>query len=198
MHSRRLACFILGLWVAGGMFMAVVAIENLRSVDRLLNSPNPVASLEFRTLGTQSSRLLLRYAASEQNRYLVENWEIAQIFLGILFFLFILFGTHEGKFSLFVGLALLLITVAQRLFLTPEIVAVGRTMDFVPPDAQSGARIKLMVLQRGYELIELFKWIVALSLAGRLVFARRSRSSRAEVKQQLDMLKKPAYREADR
>src|SRR5215831_6530704 len=99
MHSRRLACLILGLWLAGGMFMAWVATENFRSVDRLMDSPNPMASLEFRTLGPQASRLLLRYAASEQNRYFFETWETVQILLGVLFFFFLLFGTHEDKLS---------------------------------------------------------------------------------------------------
>jgi len=175
--------------------MAWVATENFRSVDRLLDSANPVASLEFRTLGPQASRLLLRYAASEQNRYLFENWEIVQIMLGILFFLFLLFGTHEDKLPIIVSLILLIITAGQRLFVTPELIAIGRSIDFIPPDAQSGARTKFMLLHRGYEVMELFKWIVLLALAARLIVARR-RSSRAEVKQQLDLLKKPNYRPA--
>jgi hypothetical protein len=185
------------LWLAGGMFMAWVATENFRSVDRLLNSPNPVASLEFRTLGPQASRLLLRYAASEQNRYLFENWEIVQIMLGILFFLFMLFGTHEGKFSLIAALLLLAIAASQRLILTPELIAIGRTIDFVPSDSQSGARTKFMLLHYGYEGVEVFKWVVVLALAGRLIISRR-RSASAEEKQQLELLKRTTTRPAGR
>ena len=178
--------------------MAWVATENFRSVDRLLDSPNPVASLEFRTLGPQASRLLLRYAASERNRYFFENWEIAQILLGVMFFFFLLFGTHEDKVSLIVALALLIITVAQRLFVTPELVAIGRSIDFIPSDTQSGARTRFMLLHEGYEAVEVVKWIVMLALAGRLIISRRRGSSTAEVKQQLEVLKKANYRPASR
>jgi len=188
---------MLGFWLAGSMFMAWVATENFRAVDRLLNSAHPVATLEFRTLGPSASRLLLRYTASEQNRYLFENWEIVQIILGILFFFFLLFGTREDKFSLIVALLLLLISVAQRLAITPELTAIGRSIDFIPPDTRSGARTKFMLLHRGYELVEVLKWIVAVALAGRLIFARRRRPSTAEVKEQLEMLKKANYRPID-
>jgi len=196
MHSRRLACFVLGVWLAGGVFMAWVATENFRSVDRLLDHSHPAASLEFRSLGPQASRLLLRYAASEQNRYFFENWEVAQIILGILFFLFLLFGTHEDKFSLIMALVLLIITVGQRLAVTPELVALGRSLDFLPPDTAAAERTKFMLLHRGYEAIEAVKWVVVLILAGRLFITRRRKASPSELKQ-LDMIKKTNYRPAD-
>jgi len=190
MHSRRIACLVLGFWLAGGVFMAWVATENFRSVDRLLDRPHPAASLEFRTLGPQASRLLLRYAASEQNRYFFENWEVAQVILGVLFFFFLLFGTREDKFSLIMALLLLLIAVGQRLGVTPELTALGRSIDFIPPETRSGARIKFMLLHRGYEGVELLKWIVALALAVRLIFGRRRDRPGEDVRQQLDFIKK--------
>lgn len=198
MHSRRLACLVLGLWLAGSVFMAWVATETFHSVDRLLDRPHPAASLEFRTLGPQASRLLLRYAASEQNRYLFENWEIAQIILGVLFFFFLLFGTHEDKFSLMMALLMLLIALGQRLLVTPELVAIGRTIDFIPPETRSGMRTKFMLLHRGYEAVEVFKWMIGLALAGRLIVSRRRSASAAEVRQQLAMIRKANYRPIDR
>src|ERR1035438_7375562 len=35
MHSRRLACLLLGLWFGGGAFMQWISTENYRAVDRL-------------------------------------------------------------------------------------------------------------------------------------------------------------------
>src|SRR5690242_11769627 len=104
MRSRRLACFLLAVWITGGVFMAWVATENFRSVDRLIGNANPLATMEFRTLGVDASRNLLRYQVSEQNRFYFETWEIAQLLLGLFFFFFLLFCTREGKYSLLVAL----------------------------------------------------------------------------------------------
>ena len=198
MHSRRIACLLLGFWLAGGVFMAFVATENFRSVDRLLDQANPVARLQFKSLGPANARMLMRYAAAEQNRYLFETWEIAQVILGILFFFFLLFGTREDKFSLLMALILLVIALGQRLVLTPEIVALGRTIDFIPPEVQSGARTKFLLLHRGYEAVELVKWAVEFGLATRLILARRRERSGSDIRQELDLINKANYRHIDR
>ena len=93
--------------------MAWVATENFHSVDRLMESPNPAASLQFKALGPAQTRMLLRYHASEQNRYYFESWDTFQIIYGLAFFFFLLFGTKEGKISLGLALGMVLITLAQ-------------------------------------------------------------------------------------
>src|SRR5690348_7945786 len=99
MHSRRLACFLLGLWLGTGVFMEWVSRENLAAVDRLLAQPDPAAAVRIamldKTLGKNETRLLLRHQASEQNRYYYELWEIVQLVVAAGFFFFLLFGTTE-------------------------------------------------------------------------------------------------------
>src|SRR5450755_3153501 len=126
MHSRRFACLLLGIWLAGGAFLQWISTENYRGVDRLLDAPNPVASLQFHTLGLVASRLLLRYQVAEQTRFYFESWETLQLMLGTFFFFFLLFGTREDKFSLLMALLMLLAVAVQRFYLTPEIHAFGR------------------------------------------------------------------------
>ena len=131
MHSVRLVSFALGLWLAGGLFMAWVATQNFRGVDRLLDEPNPTAQLEIKALddskefGPGAARMLLRYHASEQNRFYFESWELVQIVLGSLLFFFLLFATREDRFSLTGVLLLLIVVAVQRASLTPEIVTRG-------------------------------------------------------------------------
>src|SRR5271166_1925761 len=99
MHSARLVCLLLGFWLAGGFFMAAIATGGFHGVDRLLAEPNRTARLEFQSLeqnyGKGAARMLLRYQVSEQNRSYFEAWEMVQIAMGSLLFLFLLFGTRK-------------------------------------------------------------------------------------------------------
>lgn len=203
MHSVRLVCFAFGLWLAGGVFMAWVATQNFRGVDRLLDQPNPIAKLDFKTLDTDknlgpgTARLLLRYHVSEQNRFYFESWELAQIVLGTLLFFFLLFGTREDKYSLAGVLFLLVLVAVQRFALTPEITALGRTLDFVPQSADAGERSRFWMLHNAYSALELLKWIATVILVGRLVLGHRHRRSGRDVRQQLDEINKANYRHVD-
>ena len=194
MHSRRLACFILGVWLAGGLFMAWVATGNFGTVDRLLSEPSPSATLRIHLLGRAEARNLLRYEASEQNRYYFEQWEIVQVMLGSAFFFFLLFGTTEGKVSLALALSLLAIVVLQRFLLTPELQATGRLLDFANPAAVAGERAKFRVIHGAYVGLECGKWGMQLLLAAVLIGRGRSRNTR----QQIDLVNKTDYRHVDR
>ncbi len=197
MHSRRLACFLLGLWLAGGIVVAFVTRENPRAVDRLTDDPNPVVRLELKNAGGASARLLLHHLAGEQNRFLLETWETAQLMLGLFFFFFLLFGTREDKYSLAIPLLMLVITLVQRFVLSPEMIAAGRIVDFLA-EKNSTDRVRLMVLQRAYPLTELAKGGLGLLLAIRLVFADWWRRSGSDVRKQLDLVDKANYGHVDR
>jgi hypothetical protein len=196
MHSRRLACFLLGIWFAGGVFTQWISTENFRAVDRLVDHPNPVAILQFRNLGTTSARLLLRYQAAEQNRFYFESWEVLQMMLASLFFFFLLFGTREDKYSLLMALLMLIAVLAQRFVLTPELTSFGRLLDFAPPGVYIPERRKVTIVQSAYNAVELTKLGLGVLLGARLILGRRRRSS--DVRQELDLINKANYRHIDR
>ena len=172
--------------------MAWVAAESLSSVDRLLARPHPVATAQFKALGRGDARLLLRYQVSEQNRRYFENWEVAQIIMGGLFFFFLLFATSENKFALSVVLVMIAGVLVQRFLLTPGMISLGRTIDFVPPGAPSGERTQFWVLHSWYWGVEVVKWVLGLVLAARLISRRSRRSGHA--RQQIDMVDKANHR----
>ncbi len=174
MHYRRLACFLIGAWLAGSLFMAMVATQNFRSVDRLLAKPSPAASRSIQALGQNGARALLRYHVSEQNRWYFENWEFMQLAIGLLLLMVLLFGSKETTFSLLVAAVMILIVVAERFILTPEIISLGRSIDFLPPDAPSLLRQRFWQFHSAYSSLELVKWALAALLAVRL-FRRRQR-----------------------
>jgi hypothetical protein len=199
MHSRRFACLLLGIWFAGGAFMQWISRENYRAVDRLLDQPNPVASLQLKALGpTASQRQVLRYQVAEQNRFYFEAWETLQLILGSFFFFFLLFGTREDKFSLLMALLMLIAAAVQRFFLTPEITSFGRVLDFVPADVYVPGRRRLPIVQSAYDAVELTKFGIGLLLSIWLIVGRGRRRSGRDVRQELDLIDKANYRHVDR
>lgn len=166
---RRFACFLLGLWLGGSLFMAVMAAQNFRLVDRLLANPAPVAGRLIQSGGAEGARLLLRYQVSELNRWSAENWGSVQLGLAALLFFLLLFGSLEGKLNLLLALLLLLVVLAERLLLTPEMVAQGRLLDFLPPEIGSTERSRLWLLEGASKGIQIGKLGVGLMLAVRLL-----------------------------
>jgi hypothetical protein len=195
-HYRRIASFLLGLWLGGGLLMAWIAIEGFRSVDQLLAAPSPVVGIQIKALGPGGARALLRYQAAEQNRRYFETWEVVQLILATGFLSFLLFGSHEGKFSLLLLLLMFLITAAQRFLMTPELSALGRTFDFIPADMPSVERNRFWMLHSLYTGSEILKWGLGLVLGVLLVFHRPGRSPDAG--HEFDVIDKANHRHINR
>src|SRR4051794_10040419 len=119
MHFRRLACVVLGIWMGGILMMSLVATQNFRTVDRILIEPSLGAAADLKAFGHDKARALFRWEAGEQNRYLFEVWETAQIAIAMSVLFILLFGSTEGKFALALSLLLIVIVLVERFLLTP-------------------------------------------------------------------------------
>ncbi len=192
MHMRRFACFLLGLWLGGSLFLAVLTAQSHRLVDRLLANPAPAAGRLIQSAGPEGARLLLRYQVSEANRWYTENWDTVQLCLAALLFFLLLFGSMEGKLNLLAALLLLLLVLVERLVLAPEIIGQGRLLDFLPPEIGAAERSRLLVLQGGATGIQLAKLALGLLLGARLL--GRSGYSGKKV----NLVDKADYRHIDR
>ena len=183
MHTRRLACFLLGLWLGAGVFMEWVSRENVAVADRILAQPDPAAAVRIamldKAIGKNETRLLLRYEASEQNRSYYELWEIVQVVLAALFFFFLLFGTTEGKVSLALALTLLILVLLQRFLLTPELSGLGKLLDFSNPALVGGERERFRVTHAAYTAMEVAKWGLQIALGAVLIARGRVKSTDA-------------------
>ena len=93
MHYRRIVCFLLGIWFGGGILMAWYGARSFSTVDTLIAQSNPAFVAQTKALGSAETRLVLRYAVAEQNRWMFRNWEYMQICLAVFFFCYLLFGT---------------------------------------------------------------------------------------------------------
>ena len=182
MHSRRLACLLLGIWIGAGLLMALVALDSSRSVDRILRNPGPGLSLQIKAFGPNEARLLVEYQAVQRSRWLFEAWSIAQIVLGAVFFFFLLFGTGEGKAALLLALVMLAAVLGQQLLQMPGLFAAGGRAgaDAVPSGAGAVA-----FADNGYWVVEIGKLAAGLALAFRLI---RRHGSSGHARQKLDLV----------
>lgn len=175
--------------------MQYVAAANASAANSLLMRPSAAASEYLKTLGHTPIFPLARYLAAEQNRSLYETWGMVQIAVGAFFFFFLLFGTKQGKVPLALALLMFLIAVAERVVVMPEMEMVGRVTDFAASQSHR-VRTANEVLNYGYAMAELAKWVLAAGVAGFLIWQRERRST--DSRHQVDMVDKANYRHIDR
>lgn len=186
MHYRRIICLLLGFWLGGSLFMLTVATHNFAGVDILLRGPSAPAAKQIQVLGANEARTLLRYQVSELNRWYFENWERVQIGLGVAILLVFVFGAGAKPFAMITASAMLLIVLMQRFLLTPEIVRLGRAIDFVGTSSPSVDRAHFWNFHTAYSTIEVLKLVLGFLLTARLVFRRRRRAS--EFPDEIDLI----------
>ena len=131
-RRRQWAVFCMAAWLVGTVLSAIVATVNFWVIDPLLaGSPNPAFHAAVDKLGQPLARDLLYYYSSELNRLYFQYWNVAEMAVGILALWFIVKLPVEKRvlWSIVAMLAIVLFLTAA---LTPPIVSVGRSLDFVP------------------------------------------------------------------
>jgi hypothetical protein len=176
MHSRRLASLLIGAWLAASIFMDFAAIQNFRSVDRFLSAPGALAAEQIKAVGGRAeARLFLRAGASETNRYLFEQWEYAQLIIGVILLAVFVYGHGDApRVAIVLTILMLCIAAADRLLLTPEITRLGRLLDYA--SVPGGDPALFWRLHGIYSSLELVKLALGLGIAGVLVVRHIDRS----------------------
>ena len=169
------ALFCLGAWVMGTVSVSVVAMQNFYTIDRLLAGPGHEAFAGFvADAGRESTRNVLRYLSSELNRLFFQLWSWGQLALGGATLWLVWRVPGAARLRVLIG-AMLLLVALLALWLTPQITAVGRSIDFVPRDPPPPAVAAFGVLHAAYTSLELLKcaaglgaavWLARLSRAG--------------------------------
>lgn len=175
MRFRRLALFFLGMWIGVSLFVAFAATRNFASVDSLLQAPPEPAAQVLKSLPPDSARRLLRHLVGEENRSYFENWELAQFGLGLLIAALLFIEPRTRKLAAF-PCGMLLLVVFLHFKVTPEVVWLGRQIEFLPAAAASAERREFASMHSIYGAMELTKLLLGLILAGFLVVRRRSTS----------------------
>ena len=166
--------FVLGLWLAGMVMVVYVASLSLRTVDSVMAIPPHEATKWIDVLGKDKVRTLLLHGSSEVNRSLFEFWGNADLIICV-FLLVAMVMTKSSKVMIIFTAVLLLLGTASTFLLTPQMVAVGRQLDFrvvfpIPPEI-----VQFAALERMYFGVSL----VRVLLVGTMVAMLLNRSSRS-------------------
>ena len=160
--KARWALFVLGAWTMGSICMSVVATENFYTIDRLLESSTRAPFYAaVQQLGHTPARDLLRYLSSELNRLYFQGWNVIQLALGAVA---LRLAGRESRVrrGLLVMIAIVVLMVA---YLTPQIVTLGRSLDFVPRDPAPAGMQKFWILHAAYTSLEMLKLVVGFVVA---------------------------------
>ena len=168
-RATMLFSWLLGAWLMSSLAMTLVAIVNFTTL-----TPDDLREAKeiYRDLGDEETQTVkLRYAASELNRKLFDLYGRSQIVIGILALLAAL-AARAGRLILILTLVSLGAALAFQLWLVPEIVELGRTIDFMPRDPKPKEVLAFDDLHRYSVWIDGGK-MIALTLASFLLFLRR-------------------------
>jgi hypothetical protein len=171
MTKRPWALVLMGAWIAGSICTSVVATENFYTIDRLLAArANPAFANAVDRLGSPDARDFLRYLSSELNRLFFQMWNVAQVAIGGLVVWLIRGSTraHATRRVQTGVVAMLVIVLLMLGYLTPSIVTLGRSLDFVPRDPAPPGMSRFWVLHAAYTSLEMIKLVIGAIVAASL------------------------------
>jgi hypothetical protein len=122
----------MAVWLTGTVAMAIVATENFYRIEPLLEAhPNSAFTADIEKLGRAGVHDIMYYYSSELNRLYFQWWNLAQLAIGVLTLWLIVKipGAERTKWEV---VAMLGIVLFLTVLVTPFIVSVGRSLDFVP------------------------------------------------------------------
>jgi hypothetical protein len=148
--------------------------REFHTIDRLLTDSGGAAFTSMvQRLGQPQARDLLRYLSSELNRLYFQMWNVAQLALGVVTLWLIARSGRDERGGLKTArravLAMLAIVVLMLVYLTPAIVSLGRSLDFVPRDPAPAGMQRFWILHATYTSLEMIKLLVGAFVAVKLV-----------------------------
>ena len=159
---RQWAVFGMAALLTGTVFFAVVATQNFYTIDRLLASqPNPAFGAAVNKLGAPEARDLLRYLSSELNRLYFQYWNVAQLLFGI-FVLWMILKLPNSRGPKWYVVAMLAIGLVLTIVITPQMLYVGRELDFAPHDPQTARLRTFGLLHAAYTLLDAIQMILGI------------------------------------
>jgi len=174
MHSRRIAAFLLGAWLAGSLVTISACLTNAGCVEEALRASDTAAQQVIARAGRDGARMLLRSLTAVENARLLAGWELVQAPLGVLLVIALLM---ERPTRILAALPLVMVLLAgfEHLFVTPEIAWLSQTVSFLSGAAGAASRGRLDNMQRIYTVVEALKLLLGVALAVLLFVMRTAR-----------------------
>ena len=208
MHTRRLVAFLLGVWLGGMLLVAYTVNANDSTTKSVLENGGEAVRRNIEVSGKDRVTLVLHANTAEINRNLLQSWEWIQLLLGAGVVCTLPFAMRLKWGYLIAAALMLLIVLAQRVLLTPEMIGVGRLIDMAGGDAWTQddlwkERRSLHTLTMLYWSCEGAKALIGIGLTVALLVFRRktalkSRGGRRSSRESGDRVDDSDYSHVDR
>ena len=160
----------MGAWLMGTLFLWIIASQNFREVEQVLNSNRPEVSKIIQSINYDDTRLLLRFLASELNRFYFKLWGGMQLLIGGCIILIL--GKHRYRFmdrlGFFMVVGMWILSIILLFWITPELITLGRLLDFVPRNPPSNEMLLFWNYHFVYVLTDFLKFALGLWITIRL------------------------------
>jgi len=163
-RSQVLAVAILGAWIMSTLCMWFAATRSFATVERVMKSPQPQFVETTKPLGETSTRVVIRYMASEINRTLFRGYGVLQIGFGVLLFLLVLRQTPRHSLDVGLVAAMLALSVILTLVITPMVTSVGRSIDFLPRNPPPPIMPRFWMLHGAFTSLDGVKLLAGIGL----------------------------------
>jgi Domain of unknown function (DUF4149) len=168
-RNQTMAIAILGIWIGITLFMWFAAGRSFATVERVLLSQNPQYLKITKSLSPTATRELMRHLASEINRTFFTAYGWAQVTLGIALLFLLIRQTPRDVTGLAITGAMLAIVLILTLVITPQIIALGRSIDFVPRNPPPPEMGRFGILHGAYTGLDGLKLLAGLTLLVRWI-----------------------------
>ncbi len=165
MFSRRLATFVLGIWMGCCALVDFLALEGHRVVTQLLDSPSADVRDILNKAGNAAIGPLMHHAASEQTRALMATWEAAQLVIALIMLVTLIVTEQRKILAILMCAAMTLLVLIQHFAITPEMNILGRSVDFQAESTSFTVRSQAWTLTQMYGGLETFKLVIGGVLA---------------------------------
>ena len=175
--------------------MMWLSAATLDSVGRLLIAqPQRMQQIIF-TLTEPEKRSLFFYAANELNRFFIYCWGAAQLVLALAI-LGVLALARQAKWQIILAACMLLCALASYFLLVPQLISLGRNLDFAPADQLAPERRQYSSIFLFYTIFDVLKLLLGLSLAF-LILKRGQDEKRRRRASSSDEIQYPNYGRLD-
>lgn len=167
--ASSVAVAVLGAWLGASLLMWFVAAGSFSTVDRVLRRAPPEFAQSIAPMGVRQARLALRYLASEINRTCFRAYGWSQLVLGVALVLLLVRQSPRETASLVMAGLMLGLVLLLTLGVMPEIVRLGRSLDFVPRSPPPPEMNRFQMLHTAYTILDAAKVLIGAGLLVRLL-----------------------------
>ena len=187
MHYRRIATFVLGAWLAGGLIVMAICFSNFAGIDEVRESKDGAVQTLLASGRPGSGVALLRFMVAVEDSHLLSGWELAQAPLGLLAAA-LLALQRQTRLLVAIPIAMLLLAGFQHVLLMPEIAWLSQSVVLGRDTADAMQRSRLASITKIYAAVETIKFLLGMGLACYMFMMKTSSGRRRRLSHEEELL----------